>query len=193
MSRLLASVFHKNACSARKKLEHHFEKGYFFYLHLLTQHFFHSLAVCFWARGSTGGSLSCRGHPSPSGAPSVPARGLIHVRCPHAGCSLGRALGLPANAREGTPVLNRGIGSFCCQGLYGLGRGETSTFQSLTGPGKRRAVQINATYNKSESCQNWVFHTHCRTETYFFWGVGWGGGGEKIHWLFFFHLEMSYF
>lgn len=54
-------------------------------------------------------------------------------------------------------MLNRGSDGFCSQGLYGLGRRETLIFQSLTGLGKRRAVQINAMYNKSENCQNWVF------------------------------------
>lgn len=101
------------------------------------------------------------GHPSPSGppprAPSLPAWAPTRVRPPLGGCSLGRPLGLPVNAREGTPVLNRGSDGFCSQGLYGLGRRETLIFQSLTGLGKRRAVQINAMYNKSENCQNWVF------------------------------------
>lgn len=121
------------------------------------------------------------------GAPSIPTWGPTCVPCP-----LGRALGLPVNAREGTPVLSRGIGSFSSQGSYCFGRGETLTFRLLTGLGKRRAVQINAMYNESENCQNWVFHTHCKTETWFFF-CWLKNSLVRCFFFFFFHLEMSCF
>lgn len=84
-------------------------------------------------------------------------------------------------------MLNRGSDSFCSQGLYGLGRGETLTFQSLTGLGKRRAVQINAMYNKSENCQNWVFTFTVKLKLYFFFFV------KKFTGAFFFPFRNEFF